>query len=286
MAKEFVIYCDESVEKGAYYSDFYGGLLIESKDLDKVVQQLEDCKTALNLHREVKWSRVTENYLEKYKSLMDIFFEYVHTGQIKLRIMFRQSAISASNLSAYNRHHGYFLLYYQFIKHAFGLRYAQSDADSPIFLKLFFDELPDSRIKSELFKNHIWALQSLVIFSESKIRIRRRDIAEIDSNEHVLLQCLDVVLGAMAFRLNNLHKIVSEETGKRGKRTIAKEQLYKHILEKIQAIYPNFNIGITTGKANGWTDLWEHSYRHWSFVPKEFTIDESKYKSSNKKKPD
>ena len=148
----------------------------------------------------------------------------------------------------------------------------------PIFLRIYFDELPDSRLKSELFKNHIWALQSLSIFTETNIRIRRRDIGEVDSKDHVLLQCLDIVLGAMAFRLNNLHKTKAPDTGKRGKRTIAKEKLYKHIHSRITQIYPNFNIGKTTGKENGWTDIWEHPYRHWSFVPRDFTIDDTKFK--------
>ena len=278
MAKEYLIYCDESVEKGHYYSDFYGGVLIASEDLYKVQKELEKCKSDLNFNSEVKWVKVTENYLEKYKALMDVFFDFIQSGQVKLRILFRQSAISAANLSDYNKQHGYFLLYYQFIKHAFGLRYANIPPSMPIFLRIYFDELPDSRLKSELFKNHIWALQSLSIFTETNIRIRRRDIGEVDSKDHVLLQCLDIVLGAMAFRLNNLHKTKSPETGKRGKRTIAKEKLYKHIHSRITQIYPNFNIGKTTGKVNGWTDIWEHPYRHWSFMPRDFTIDDTKFK--------
>jgi Protein of unknown function (DUF3800) len=278
MPKEYLIYCDESVEKGAFYSDFYGGVLVASDDLEDILQTLEQCKNDLNLFNEVKWTKVTENYLDKYKVLIDVFFELVKAGKIKVRIMFRQSAFSAANLSDYNKMHGYFLLYYQFIKHAFGLRYANPNAAKPVFLRLFFDELPDSRVKSELFKNHIFAIQSLSIFANSNVRIRRRDIAEIDSKDHVLLQCLDIVLGSMAFRLNNNHKAVAPETGKRGKRTIAKENLYKHIWAKIQEMYPNFNIGITTGKANGWIDIWEHPYRHWSFMPSDFTIDETKFK--------
>lgn len=278
MPKEYLIYCDESVEKGAFYSDFYGGVLVASDDLEQILLALEQCKNELNMYNEVKWTRVTENYLEKYKTLMDVFFELVKAGKIKVRIMFRQSAINAANLSDYSKTHGYFLLYYQFIKHAFGLRYANEDTAKPIFLRLFFDELPDSRVKSELFKNHIFAIQSLSIFTKTNIRIRRRDIAEIDSKHHILLQCLDVVLGSMAFRLNDVHKAVVAETGKRGKRTIAKENLYKHIGSKIQEIYPNFNIGITTGKANGWMDIWEHRYRHWSFKPNDFTVDETKFK--------
>lgn len=32
MPKEYTIWCDESIKKGKYYSNFYGGLLIQSKD--------------------------------------------------------------------------------------------------------------------------------------------------------------------------------------------------------------------------------------------------------------
>jgi len=54
-------------------------------------------------------------------------------------------------------------------------------------------------------------------------------IAEVKSHNHVLLQCVDIVLGAIQFRLNDLHKVTPEGKWRRGKRTIAKEKLYKMI---------------------------------------------------------
>lgn len=278
MPREYIIYCDESIEKGEYYSDFYGGLLVSSSRLDAVRVTLEARKTELHLHREVKWGKVTANYLEKYITLMDTFFDLIGAGQVKVRIMFRQTAYEPQNLTDYSKQHGYFLLYYQFIKHAFGFQYCNGDTEEPVYLRLFFDELPDSKTKAELFKNHIYALQSLPTFTSANVRIRRRDIVEIDSKGHVLLQCLDVVLGAMAFRLNDLHKKTDPATGKRGNRTKAKEKLYKHILRKIRLIYPGFNIGVSTGTANGLQERWEHSYRHWRFIPRDFRINDTKFK--------
>lgn len=277
MAKEYVIYCDESIEKGKYFSDFYGGVLISSDDLDTIRTVLENRKLGLNLNNEVKWGRVTQNYLDKYKALMDTFFEFVQQNKIKVRIMFRQNAMAPQNLSDYNRQHSYFLLYYQFIKHAFGLTFS-NPTSGPIYIRTFFDELPDSRAKAELFKNHIYALQSLPVFTSANLRIRRRDIGEVDSKDHVLLQCLDIVLGSMAFRLNDLHKAKVPGTKRRGKRTIAKENLYKHILSYVRNIYPNFNIGVSTGTGGVLLKRWEHPYRHWKFIPREFRIDESKFK--------
>ncbi|CAN5198571.1 hypothetical protein BH23BAC1_BH23BAC1_35710 [soil metagenome] len=129
-----------------------------------------------------------------------------------------------------------------------------------------------------MFKNHIFALQSLYSFESAKIKIRRTDIIDVNSKEHVLLQCLDIILGAMAFRLNDLHKAKPAGAKRRGKRTIAKEKLYKHINSLIRKIYPNFNIGDSTGHKGSIENRWNFPYRHWKFTPAEFKINEENYK--------
>ncbi|CAN5198699.1 hypothetical protein BH23BAC1_BH23BAC1_35720 [soil metagenome] len=135
MAKEYIIYCDESISKGRYYSDFYGGVLISSAQVDEAKQILEKEKAILNLKNEVKWSRVTENYLHKYIQLMTVFFQLVEKNVVKVRIMFRQTAQEPINLTAKHKEIGYFLLYYQFIKHAFGLKYC-NNSSSKVHLRL------------------------------------------------------------------------------------------------------------------------------------------------------
>ena len=82
----------------------------------------------------------------------------------------------------------------------------------------------------------------------------------------------------MQFRLNNLHKVKPEGSYRRGKRTIAKEKLYKFINKQIREVYPNFNIGISTGLQGDIKNRWEHPYRHWSFVPSKHKRDDSKTK--------
>ncbi|MEM8894081.1 MAG: DUF3800 domain-containing protein [Bacteroidota bacterium] len=277
MAREFIIYCDESLSVGPHYSDFYGGALINSSHIDTIRRELQTAKDNLHLHNEVKWTKVTGQYLSKYITLIDVFFDFIADNQVKLRIMFRQSAFEAANLSKQQRDNGYFLLYYQFIKHAFGLRYC-NDEQTLTHLRLYFDELPDRKDQCETFKNQIYALQSLAVFQRSRLQIRREDIVDIDSSEHVILQCLDIVLGAMAFRLNDFHKIKPAGSSRRGKRTIAKHKLYKHISTRVRQIYPNFNVGMSTGHPNGTADRWNMPYRHWCFRPSEFTVNEEKFK--------
>ena len=148
MAREFLIYCDESDSTGKYYSDFYGGVLVQSKDLDYVKSEISKKKEELNLHGEVKWQKVTSNYLDKYIQLMDLYFLLTQEGRLKTRIMFTQNCHIPQGLGKYHYEHKYFLLYYQFIKHAFGLRYANTTTKH-LDLRLYFDKLPDTNEKSE-----------------------------------------------------------------------------------------------------------------------------------------
>jgi hypothetical protein len=74
MPKEYIIYCDESEKAGKHFSNFYGGALETSDDIDNVRDALATKKAELNLFDEVKWTKITEAYEEKYKELMSCFF--------------------------------------------------------------------------------------------------------------------------------------------------------------------------------------------------------------------
>jgi hypothetical protein len=146
------------------------------------------------------------------------------------------------------------------------------------FYVIYFDRLPDTKEKSALFKSHITSLEKWPEFRRQRILIPEDQIAEVKSHNHVLLQCVDIVLGAIQFRLNDLHKVKPKGKWRRGKRTIAKEKLYKMINRRIRKIYPNFNIGITTGTNGDQENYWKHPYRHWLFRPRSYREDDSKTK--------
>ena len=105
-------------------------------------------------------------------------------------------------------------------------------------------------------------------FEDSGRHIDEQDIGEVNSRDHVILQCVDIVLGAMFFRMNKLNEVKDPITGKRGKRTRAKEKLYKLILEEIRMIHPVFNIGVSTGDRGYDYPHWNSPYEHWVFEPK------------------
>jgi hypothetical protein len=165
------------------------------------------------------------------------------------------------------------MLYYQFLKHCFGLQWSDH-GQNRVSVRLYLDRLPDAREKRELFKDFVMGLNRNRQFQEAGIFFKRDQVAEVESHEHDILQCLDVVLGAINFRLNDKHLIKPPDSHRRGKRTIAKEKLYKYLNSRIREIYPNFNIGITTGLRGNRANRWSHPYRHWCFEPRETQTNE------------
>jgi len=110
----------------------------------------------------------------------------------------------------------------------------------------------------------------------SGLVIASEDIAEIKSHDHVLAQCLDVVLGAISFRLNDKHKLKPPDSTRRGKRTIAKERLFKALSRHIRSIRPGLNIGESTGVRR--EERWSAPYLHWKFKPSQSEFQHHKTK--------
>lgn len=268
---EYIIYCDESVSDGKYYTDFFGGVLVRNTDFDKIREALETKKKELNLKGEIKWVKVTGNYLEKYKQMMDIFFSFIKENYLKVRIMFRETSQTPSNLSSEQVHNRYSLLYYQFVKNAFGLIYHDGPKDKPVFLRLYFDEIPYPLDQRDAFKAHIFSLQRNTRFRKARLKIRMNDVVEINSCKHSIQQCMDIILGSISFMLNRKNEVVPMGSIERGHRTIAKEQLFHHILQLIQKSdnIEFFDISKTTPIAIP-KDFWTMPYRHWKFTTPEF----------------
>lgn len=276
MSLEYVIYADESDDTGEYYSNFFGGVLVKSSDLLGCVESLQLAKNRNNLRGEVKWQKVTEPYLDKYKRLMDVFFDLIETKKTKVRLMFTCNAHVPVGLENRHRKNKYTLLYYQFLKHGFGLKH--SPPHERATARVYLDSMPITEVQRTEFRSHVARLSQDWDFQDAQVEIPEEQITEVDSRDHVLLQAIDIVLGAMQFKLNDKHKAIPEGRSRRGKRTVAKHELYKHIHGRICKIRPHFNIGISTGTDGTMSSAWAHPYRHWCFKPKNTKIDTAKFK--------
>ena len=180
MARELIIYCDESDISGKHFANFYGGAVVESRDLSDVIARLDACKARLHFHGEVKWQKITENYAQKYIEFTSEVFALMAENKLKLRIMFTQNYFSANRLTPDQQQNGFFLLYYQFVKHAFGLAYAGLPG-SATHLRINFDKLPDNAEKCAAFKGYVLGLNKNNGFRNASISIRPDQLAEVDS---------------------------------------------------------------------------------------------------------
>lgn len=179
--KEYILFCDESDRHGKYYSNFYGGVIVGSSQYERITDRLNNTKADLNLYQEVKWEKVTKKYLTKYEELIRVFFEEVFHNNLRVRIMFRQNAHLPRGLSREQVEWEYYLLYYQFVKHGFGLEHSSEN----IRLRLYFDTFPDTAEKNEQFKGFLLGLTKTKKWET--IDIKRENITEVHSHDHVLL---------------------------------------------------------------------------------------------------
>lgn len=261
------LWVDESDKHGSFYSNFYGGILIHSSHYNHVVNILNQAIADLHIDEEIKWQKVNEYWLDRYMSLTDTIFSLMAQGYIKIRIFFRHNQYVALGLTQNQKREEYQRLYYQFIKRAFGWEFANK-GEQPEYVKIMLDDMPLGGEENKDFKKVLYGLNKDPKLRNANLHIRPDEIIEVDSKRHLPLQVMDLVLGAMCFRLNEKQQEKLAESSVRGKRTIAKEKLYRHINMRIREIMPGFNVGITTGYRSK-EEVWEHPYRHWSFIPKE-----------------
>ena len=90
------------------------GALINLSDINLIENALNSKKQKLNLNGEIKWTKVTDNYLEKYIDMINLFFEFIKSGKIKVRIMFAQNAFVSDGLTKKQTDNEYSILYYFF----------------------------------------------------------------------------------------------------------------------------------------------------------------------------
>lgn len=262
----YLVYLDESDKDGPFFSNFYGGIILDSSYLEEFNSRIGEVLSHTPINgEEIKWQKVNAFTLEPYTQVVDELFAMLSEGKAKIRIFFRHNRYRPIGLSGEDKLNEYTKLYYQFIKHAFGFKEAPKDGDNR--LRLFIDEMPIPNEQRKVFLGFLYGLKDNLAFKRRNVQIIQNGIAEVNSKLHLPLQVMDLILGAMCFRLNNKHKIKDAVTGKRPKRTVCKEKLYKHIRQKICILTSRqFNIGDSTRvKCNA--ERWSIPYRHWSFVP-------------------
>ncbi len=277
MKNRVIIYCDESSTKETYFSNFYGAALLEAKNREFAHDRLQIVVDKLGLKNEIKWVKTDPSVVDRYIQFIDEYFDLIEEGVIKYRVLFTHNYLKPDPSADYDFSNTYFILYYYFLRYAFGLEYNDLPYEKTA-VTVLLDEVPHSEKKFNTFKDYLCRLNSWNKFLAREITFSPEEITNVDSKKHIILQGLDIILGSINFRLNDKHKIIPVGQKRRGKKTIAKEKLFKHISKRIRNIYPHFNIGISTGLQGNIENRWAHQYRHWNFKPAKAVVDSSKSK--------
>lgn len=250
---KYIIVCDESRRKGDKYSYFYGGAIVNESKYQKLSDILVNFKSKYGLN-ELKRTKITELNYKYYIEVLDLFFTFVRSGDIKVRIMFSPNEQLRTNIP-HSLNETFIKFYEVFIKDAFSIFYAKEN----IGLRLIFDDLPETKEQCKKFKKHLIMrinTNKRINIKANKVYIKEEDIEEVDSKKHVILQCVDVVVGCVDFFLNS-----NEEGVRNSKRALAKNKVWQRIHQFILETNPNFVVDKTTlpiYSPKGWADKYKH----------------------------
>lgn len=246
---------------------FYGGALVRSSERARVENELLALKAERGLHGEIKWSYTNPARAERFGAIAHRFLDFVEAGDVKLRYMWLdQRRQDANALSEWNREYGFYVLYYYFIVFGFGLPW--HDERDTVGVEFFPDTLPDEPDKREEFREFLLRCHSIRRFENSS-PFRITNVAAVNSSKHILLQCVDLVIGAVGYKLN---KQFQAKTGRRRSRcSVVKIELYERIRDCLSRIdmgergTAKFSVGVNTATDGDKANRWRYKFRQWDF---------------------
>ena len=186
------LYCDESrqdllVKKSSIdINNRYvciGGIMLKTEDREKLKLNIKELKEKYSVYGELKWGNVSENKLDFYLELVDMFFNFNE-------IYFRTVIIDATEVDndSYNESDhelGYYKFYYQLIIHWINAR-------DEYYL------FTDYKTNKDKFR-----LKELKRIVNRACNSQCVDVIQaIDSKESLLIQLQNVLMGAVGYKFN------------------------------------------------------------------------------------
>lgn len=210
---KYDIYCDESRQDLLVNKEIIsdnnkyaciGGLLVKRSKRNELKSRIKKLKEKHKVFGELKWGTVSDNKIEFYKEIIDLFFEF------KEDLSFRTVVINSMDVDnkMFNNNDaelGYYKFYYQLIYH-----WIELTGDSKSIYYIYTD------FKTNKVNNRLEVMKKLLnMVCLSKIEL----IQPINSKESEILQMQNILMGAVGYKYN---------FGKNGTSS-AKMEIIKHI---------------------------------------------------------
>lgn len=282
----YEIYADEAWTHGGQplnrYWCLFGGIFGSEPALERLNTELKQIKASHGIKGEVKWTNVTAKNIVCCQDMIDCLFRHLRSSDIKYRQQFLDRAlvripvpgeVPVTDLTVQ------FKLFYQFLKHAFGLRFMPTSQSGNITLLIRLDNHSSIKHKDDLsdFVEHLptfWGRNDLNI-----------KVSFINSAKHERLQICDLLMGAAGFHGNKIYKRRKPAQGgmpaQRGmtEKQKLKASLAKHVYNHLRKLDSEcrgsqaFNWFETTGLKGNQNNRYEYKIRIWKFKPSQYQRD-------------
>jgi hypothetical protein len=277
----YELWADEAWTHGGEmlrYWCFFGGVMGPSKDIDRLETELAKVKAAYGHTAEIKWTKLKARNLPCYRSFVDCFVRLLRSTDLHYRQVFLDRSYVYVAPANGNGDLGeldvQFRIYYQFLKHAFGIKWLPV-AD--------FGEVSEiwMRLDDHSSKQHKQGLANFLTTLPARIRRTDLSISVVfkSSKTSCRLQIADLLMGAAGSHGNKKH--LTRETGQRGMkpRQRVRYELAKYIYDALRKLDADergsaaFNWFETTGHDGDPANRFKHKLRIWKFKPHSYRID-------------
>lgn len=189
------IYCDESRQTADRYM-VIGGVILTREMEEQFAQTMSLYRAGNNMHAELKWSKVSNQKLREYQSLVDLFFSLNRAIHFK-SIVIDTHEIDHRRFNKSDSELGFYKLMYQFLLNSFG-RYLQPEDQCIIHL--------DQRTTSYYKLSTLCAILNNGLHKKyPQLHKPVRNIQATDSKKSDLIQVADVLMGAIGYQMNDAH---------------------------------------------------------------------------------
>ncbi len=280
MPKTYEIYADEAWTHGAVprnrYWCFLGGIFGPESQISKLETDLKEIKKAAGHKLEIKWANVSTFSTPFYTALLDKFFEHISASDIKYRQLFldrKYIRIQPPGEARLTDLDVQYKVYYQFLKHHFGLEYlplAKTTFDR-VFIRLDAHSSVDHTTSLRTFTEKL-----PVLLNRTDLQF---DVSFVDSKKHLSLQVCDVIMGAAGSYGNKMHLRREEGRKRMTEKQKCRVKICKYIYEKLKAIDKAdrgsgaFNWFESTGIGSNPANKLTNKIRIWKFIPGTYRID-------------
>lgn len=224
--EDYVFYCDEAGISTDRFT-VVGGLCMHSGTCATVFANLAEYRVKHNMNAELKWTKISNQKLAEYMSLIDFFFAMNNVNYIQFHcVAFDNHQWLHGKYNKGDGDIGLSKLYYQLLHHKFGRHLAPHGS-----LHVCCDHRNSSTPLNDL-RDMLNAAAARDYGAEDK---PFKQVISADSKGHDLLQLNDVILGAVCAARNGKHLLA---TGRESKRAIAQAVLEKSGLASFETDSP------------------------------------------------